>query len=195
MNRRPSLRRSRSGTLALAAGAAVAAHLLLPALALADRASERTPLDLGDGAEAPPADVGGGSLARVIAGLFVVVAVIYGVTWLLKRMKRIGTPGEGALETVSTVSLAGGGALHLVRVGDEVLLVGAGTHGAATLRGWELAEAIELGLLADPAADDGPGGTDGPTGPAASRRRPPAPPLAEVLRRCLDRLRAWTVRD
>ncbi len=208
MSRPTVVRRSRWSTLALAAGAALSAHLLLPALALADRASESTPVNLGGDADAAPTQVGGGSFARVIAGLFVVVAAIYGVTWLLKRLKRVGEPGSGrpgAMEAVSSLTLAGGGTLHLVRVGDELLLVGSGSQGATTLRGWEVEEAIEHGLLPAPAGgqDGHEDGGDGPaTGEGGSGGTPPrsagpssAAPLADAWRRLLDRLRAMTIRS
>jgi flagellar protein FliO/FliZ len=208
MSRPTVVHRSRWSTLALVAGAALSAHLLLPALALADRASESTPVNLGGDADAAPAHVGGGSFARVIAGLFVVVAAIYGVTWLLKRLKGVGGTGSGrsgAMEAVSSLALAGGGTLHLVRVGDELLLVGSGSQGATTLRGWEVEEAIAQGLLPAPAGgqdgheDGGDGPADGDAGSGGNPRRPAGPssaaPLAGAGRRLLDRLRALTVRS
>ncbi|MGE4427580.1 MAG: FliO/MopB family protein, partial [Solirubrobacteraceae bacterium] len=192
----------RASAALLAAAAFLTVQLLLPTLALAQdktkTSGEDTPLNLGDGADVPPADVGGGSIARVIAGLFVVVAVIYGVTWVLRRMKGAGTVGEGPLRTVASVPLQGGGALHLVHVGDEVLLVGSGSDGATTLRGWDQAEALDLGLI-DPARPVDPDGDGGPAAPRASNAG--AADLTALLgtlgrrwRALVDRLRERTVR-
>lgn len=72
---------------------------------------------------------GGGSLLRFIFGLVVVLAVIYGVHWLLKKWghsRLEGVAGRaGVIDVVATTALAQGRALHLVRVGDELVLVGA----------------------------------------------------------------------
>ncbi|MCK9247693.1 MAG: flagellar biosynthetic protein FliO [Solirubrobacteraceae bacterium] len=201
----PGALRDRASAVLLAVAAILTVQLLLPVLALAqdddkDKATgEKTPIDLGDGVDAPPADVGGGSIARVIAGLFVVVAVIYGVTWVLKRMKGAGTTGEGPLRTVASVPLQGGGALHLVHVGDEVLLVGSGSDGATTLRGWDQAEALDLGLINPDRpvtgdGDGGPGPRPRPTNAGAADMTALLAALGRRWQALLDRLREWTVR-
>lgn len=211
-------------------GVALALSLLClqPATALAAAAAKATgdeaPLDLGgDEAGGQQVGPGGGSVARVIVGLLIVVAVIYGVTWILKQLKggpRDGATGRG-LEQVTAMPLQGGGALSLVRVGDELLLVGSGANGATTLRRYDENEARALGLW--PADDEGPEGgppTGGTTGgnvlsvlgrtvvqARVATRRPPggeggpegtAPAASSVLRTraaaLLDRLRALTVR-
>lgn len=72
---------------------------------------------------------GGGSALRFIFGLAVVLGAIYGVHWLLKKWgqsKLQGVAGRtGVIDVVATTPLAQGRALHLVRVGDELVLVGA----------------------------------------------------------------------
>ncbi len=74
-------------------------------------------------------DSGGGSALRFIFGLAVVLGAIYGVHWLLKKWgqsKLQGVAGRtGVIDVVATTPLAQGRALHLVRVGDELVLVGA----------------------------------------------------------------------
>jgi flagellar protein FliO/FliZ len=71
----------------------------------------------------------GGSALRFIFGLAVVLGAIYGVHWLLKKWgqsKLQGVAGRtGVIDVVATTPLAQGRALHLVRVGDELVLVGA----------------------------------------------------------------------
>ncbi|MCW2927183.1 MAG: flagellar biosynthesis protein FliO [Thermoleophilia bacterium] len=98
---------------------------------------EREKLDQGAFAEADKdakdgdsgGSSGGGGILRSIFGLLVVLGVIYGVHWLLKRWgqsKLQGVSGTaGIIDVVATTSLAQGRALHLVRVGEELVLVGA----------------------------------------------------------------------
>lgn len=72
---------------------------------------------------------GGGSVARAVFGLVVVLAAIYGVHWLLKKWGQSRLQGvagrSGVIDVVATTPLAQGRALHLVRVGGELVLVGA----------------------------------------------------------------------
>lgn len=72
---------------------------------------------------------GSGSIFRMIIGLVVVVGAIFGVHWLLKKWgtnRMQGVAGRaGIIDVVATTSLAQGRALHLVRIGDELVLVGA----------------------------------------------------------------------
>lgn len=71
----------------------------------------------------------GVSALRFIFGLAVVIGLIYAVHWLLKRwgQSRIQGVGgsSGIINVVATTPLAQGRALHLVRVGEELVLVGA----------------------------------------------------------------------
>lgn len=71
----------------------------------------------------------GGSVLRFIFGLAVVLGAIYGVHWLLKKWGQSRLQGvagrTGVIDVVATTALAQGRALHLVRVGDELVLVGA----------------------------------------------------------------------
>lgn len=162
--------------------------LVLPALTLAATAApkgEDTPLGF-DAGEAGAAHTGssGGGIARVIGGLFIVIAVIYGVTWILRQTRRARqqTVGVG-LELVTTMPLGGGGALQLVRVGDELLLLGSGANGANVLRRYDEDEARALELWPDPDALD-----------PDDRPVVPPTPLARAVRRVVERLRNWTVR-
>lgn len=70
-----------------------------------------------------------GSIGRFLFGLVVVLGVIYAVHWLLKRWGQTRLQGvagtAGVIDVVATTPLAQGRALHLVRVGKELVLVGA----------------------------------------------------------------------
>ncbi len=74
-------------------------------------------------------DSGGGSMLRFVFGLIVVIGVIYGVHWLLKRWGQSRMQGvvgtSGVIDVVATTPLAQGRSLHVVRVGNELVLVGA----------------------------------------------------------------------
>jgi flagellar protein FliO/FliZ len=110
---------------------------------------EATPLDLpttttsgssGDGSS--------GGLARTIVGLLVVIAVIYGVTWVLKQVKSSreeDAHGDGLADSAS-LPLGPGRAVHLVRAGNEYLLLGVTEGGIQPLRTYSEAEARAAGL-------------------------------------------------
>jgi flagellar protein FliO/FliZ len=140
-----------SPALTSAGAALLGLFLLAPAALAAD--GERTPLNLsdGDGAPAQAAGSAGGGLVRTIVGLAIVIGVIYGLYWILKQVKnaREETASGTGLKTLATLPLGAKGALHLVRAGDEVVLLGAGEHGVTPIRVYGEAEARVLGLLAD----------------------------------------------
>lgn len=155
--------------------------LLAPATALAQATTttapslgEKTPLDLPADQPQQLSTSGGGSLARTFIGLAVVVAVIYAVAFVMKKLKASGeasATGEG-LSSVATVPLGPGRSVHLIRAGRELVLVGAAEQGVVPIRTYTEAEAAELGLLG---SDD----------------EPPAPSTASTL---LERLKERTAR-
>ena len=77
----------------------------------------------------------GGALARTIVGLGIVLAVVFGIYWLLKTYGKSRTgAGDGRLEILATTPLAPNRALHLVRVGDGLVLVGSAEGGITPIR-------------------------------------------------------------
>jgi len=104
----------------------------------ADSAFEREKLDQSafedtkkSSDSSPAPDPGsGGSMLRALFGLIVVLGTIYGVYWLLKKWGKNrmdgGVAGKtGIIDVVATTQLAQGRAIHVVRVGGELVLVGA----------------------------------------------------------------------
>jgi len=88
---------------------------------------------------------GGSSFLRVILGLLVVVALVYAIAWLLKRSKRAGQPtAVGNVSVVATTPLAQNRAVHLLRVGDELVLVGSAENGVSRLRVYNANDARTL---------------------------------------------------
>jgi flagellar protein FliO/FliZ len=80
---------------------------------------------------------GGGTLLRALFGLAVVIGAIFGVQWLLKKWaaaKMDGVGGAaGLIDVVATTGLSQGRSLHLVRVADELVLVGSTEHSISRL--------------------------------------------------------------
>jgi flagellar protein FliO/FliZ len=162
------------------AGAAVLGLLLLAPAALAAD-GERTPLNLGSSEakqETAKAASTGGSLVRTIVGLAIVIGVIYGLYWVLKQVKasREGKAEGSGLETLASLPLGGNRSMHLIRAGDEVVLVGVGEAGVTPIRTYGEHEARALGLLAE---DDGSGTLLLPVETAEAAR----PGFLESLRR------------
>jgi flagellar protein FliO/FliZ len=181
----------RSASL-LATGLALALIDPASALATVTGPGEDKPLNL------PPPDSpthlgtaagGGGSLARTFFGLAVVVAVIYGLYWILRSVKRSReerSMGHG-LHTEATVALGPNRALHLVRAGRELVLVGVAEQGVVPIRTYSEEEALALGLT----QPDPPAGSPRTGGPD------PQPPLVALqgrMRELLDGVRSRTVR-
>jgi flagellar protein FliO/FliZ len=145
--------------LTAAIAAALLCVLLAPATVLAatsgkDPYGEQTPLDLPADPSAHTASSvggGGGGLARTFIGLAVVVAVIYGLTWVLRQMKKsssgeLGAHGAG-LSTEASMPLGPNRSVHLIRAGRELVLVGSAEHGIVPIRTYTEDEALALGLL------------------------------------------------
>jgi flagellar protein FliO/FliZ len=134
-------------------GAAVLGLLLLAPAALAAD-GESTPLNLSDDTKAKASESAGsagGGLVRTIVGLAIVIGVIYGLYWVLKQVKasREEKASGVGLKTLATLPLGQNRAMHLVRAGDEVVLVGVGEHGVTPIRTYGENEARALGLLAE----------------------------------------------
>src|SRR4051794_7482926 len=166
--------------------ACAAACLLLFDVADAFGATgENTPVNLGSGnspSSKVPGASPGGSLVRTFVGLAIVIAVIYGLYWVLKQVKASReekASGEG-LTALATLPLGPSRSLQLVRAGRELVLIGVSEHGVTPVRTYSEDEAEAVGLLDD---DEGP--VDVP---------PPGRGAAEALRGAVDELRRRTVR-
>lgn len=117
-------------------------------------AGENTPLGpatqaAGEGSDpAGSADDGGsGGLVRTIVGLVIVIGVIYGVTWVLKQLKAREEDATGTgLENQATLPLGPGRSVHLVRAGNEYLLLGVAEGSVQTLRSYTEDEARAAGF-------------------------------------------------
>ncbi len=136
-----------------AAALSAAVVLLASASARAAAGGESTPVDLSGVGTDHAAKVagGGGSIVRTIVGLAVVIGVIYGVAWVLKQVKagkEERATGAG-LASIASVPLGSGRAVHLVRAGSDLVLVGVTEHGITPLRTYDEAQARAAGLIDD----------------------------------------------
>lgn len=159
---------------------AASAYALTASVALAGGGFEedKTPLPSsvtnGDGGGGISSASGGaGAIARMVVGLAIVLAVVYGVYWLLRKRYRGGGRGgvaDGRLEIVATTALAGNRAVHLLRAGDELFLLGSSEQSVTGLRAWGAEEARRLeAVLAMPPVKEPQATT--PTGILEALRR------------------------
>jgi len=171
--RRPQVRRPGWRALVLAALGALAA-LALPALALGAKSAEDQPVPNGKSGASSLTGGVGDTMLRLGIGLVVVLALIGGVWWIVKRYRRGKYPeqdarGNGLIDVVGTAALGPNRALHVVRVGDEVVLVGATDHAVTPIARLGDADAavVDAGALDARAAFDPSSGR----GPLDARSR------------------------
>ena len=163
--------------LALAAGPAHAATTTAPA------DPESLPIPEGSSAPGNLSGGAGDTLMRLGLGLVVVVGLIALVWYVLKRVQRSRYPSleragkaGGLIDVVSTTSIGPNRTLHVVRVGEEILLVGSTDHSITAL--------ARLG------SDDLVGLVDVPPTTSTFGRNPPGPQAGDPG--VDDRVRAVT---
>jgi flagellar protein FliO/FliZ len=130
-------------------GAALTGALtLVHASAALAAGGESTPLNLPKaGATHVSSSGSGASIVRTIVGLFIVIAVIYGVAWILRHAKGATTRPTGqGLHQLASLPLGNGRSVTLVRAGHELVLLGVAEHGVNPIKTYTEAEAFELGL-------------------------------------------------
>jgi flagellar protein FliO/FliZ len=117
---------------------------------------ESTPLDLKAPSSAVPSTSGGGaSIVRTIVGLAIVIAVIWGLAWIMRQVKS-GRGGSGSaqpsagLASVAALTLGSGRSVHLVRAGSDYVLLGSTEHGVAPIHRYTEEQARDAGLLGEP---------------------------------------------
>jgi flagellar protein FliO/FliZ len=117
---------------------------------------ENAPLNLnGSAGTTHTTSTGGASIVRTIVGLAIVIAVIWGLAWIMRQVKarRDGLDSGQAsagLASVAALPLGSGRAVHLVRAGNDYVLLGSTEHGVAPIHRYTEEQAIDAGLLAEP---------------------------------------------
>ncbi len=114
---------------------------------------QSTPVHLsGSGASHATSSAGAsGSIVRTIVGLAIVIAVIYGLSWIVRRAKTARNPSIGSgLEQIASLPLGTGRSVSLVRVGSELHLLGLAEQGVTRIRTFSEDEARAAGLTPAP---------------------------------------------
>ena len=163
------------------AATALAAGSGTPSTASIKAASgENTPVNLNGSTLSHHAASSSGSsgIVRTIVGLFIVIAVIYGVAWILRQAKKGKTRATGnGLSQLASLPLGNGRSVALVRAGTEVVLVGVSENSVTPIRTYTEDEVISSGIeLPEEEAPDGP-------------------PAGKPVERALELLRRMTVRS
>ena len=107
----------------------------------------------------------GASIVRTIVGLAIVIAVIWGLSWILRQVKSGRDPhvASTGLSSVAALTLSAGRSVHLVRAGNDYVLLGSAEQGVVPIYRYSEQQAREAGLL------------DVVDQPARSRRQPLKP--------------------
>jgi flagellar protein FliO/FliZ len=103
----------------------------------------------------------GSAVVHMVLGLAIVLALIFGLYWLLKRTGRgkkdTAVADDGFIGVVSSTPLGPQRSMHLVRVGDELVLLAASEQSVTPVRVYSPEEARRLGVdrVEDPPIDWG----------------------------------------
>jgi flagellar protein FliO/FliZ len=202
-----------AATAAAATGACALALVCAPAAAASASGTavgrgENTPLNLGSSAGSTHTSSSGASIVRTIVGLAIVIAVIWGLSWILRQVKKSRDPHapSAGLTSIAALPLSSGRSVHLVRAGKDYLLLGSAEHGVVPIHRYSEEEARDAGLLEfveigptrpgrpkqkrallRPSSAPGEAGT----GPGHDPMKMPSPGPGSSL---IDRLRELTVR-
>ena len=77
--------------------------------------------------------VSSGNLVQVTLGLLMVLALIVGIAWLLRRYGRLQSAASGSLKIIGGLSIGSRERVVLLQVGDTQLLVGVAPGRVQTL--------------------------------------------------------------
>jgi flagellar protein FliO/FliZ len=141
---------------------------------------ESTPLNLSPTTSgAHTSASGGASIVRTIVGLAIVIAVIWGLYWILRQVKAGRDPSVASdgLASIAALTLSTGRSVHLIRAGSDYILVGSGEHGLVPIHRYTEQEALEARL---PLAIEQGGW--GPSRPDPMRMTAPSSGLVERVR-------------
>jgi len=198
---------SRAAATAAAALGACLAEFACPSPASAKgtgiSAGENTLLNLNSGSSAAHTSSGGASIVRTVVGLAIVIAVIWGLSWILRQVKSGRDPqiGSAGLASISALTLSTGRSVHLVRAGNEYVLLASAEHGVVPIHRYSEDQAREAGLLAVDEPRSRPRGSllaprasPTPTATAVHGRHDPMRMPSPSSFGILERVREWTVR-
>src|SRR5271166_3837374 len=110
---------------------------------------ENTPLSLSPSTSGSHVSTGGASIVRTIVGLAIVIAVIWGLAWILRQVKAGRDPQAPAagLTSVAALTVSSGRTVHLVRAGSDYVLLASGEHGLVPIHRYTEEQALQAGLI------------------------------------------------
>jgi flagellar protein FliO/FliZ len=76
------------------------------------------------GMSQPASPLSVSSLAQLTLSLVAIVALIFAISWVLKRLKLAGPRGRGQISVVDELAVGPRERIMLIRVGDSQVLVG-----------------------------------------------------------------------
>ena len=159
--------------------------------------SENLPLNLSSASSVGHTTTSGGgaSLVRTIVGLAIVIAVIWGLSWILRQVKAGRDPqvSSAGLQSIAALTLGSGRSVHLVKAGSEYVLLGSAEHGVVPIHRYSEQQAREAGLLV---AESQPQRRRAPLlkpRPTETARHDPMR-MGSPNSALIDRMREWTVR-
>jgi flagellar protein FliO/FliZ len=113
---------------------------------------------------APASPLSAGSLAQLTLSLIAIVALIFAISWVLKRFKVALPRGSADMAILDQVAVGPRERIALVRVGDAQVLVGIGAGGIVPLTPLATPISLRTAVSATPFAErlremmKGPGG-------------------------------------
>lgn len=125
--------------------------------------SDTSPEGPANGATPAPAEVTVWDFVKMFVILLLVLGMILGFVWFLRRLSGQGGTNETPIQVLHTQTLGGSRSLQVVEVGDEILLLGVGDSGVTLVKeltGTEAGDAFRL---------------------AASKRRPSSKGFGDLL--------------
>ncbi len=81
----------------------------------------------------PASPLSVGSLTQLTLSLVAIVALIFVISWALKRLRLAGPRGSGEIAVLDELSIGPRDRIMLVRVGESQVLVGIGASGIVPL--------------------------------------------------------------
>jgi flagellar protein FliO/FliZ len=96
-----------------------------------------------------------GSLAQLTLSLLLIVGLILGLSWLLKRLRIAGPRGGGAIRILDQLAVSPRDRIVLVGIGAAQVLVGVGANGVVALA--PLAQPLVAAPAAPPPSDPASG--------------------------------------
>jgi len=183
---------------ATAAPATAASGTSTTASATPAKAGDPESQPIPEGSSGPATISGGasGTLLRLGLGLAVVVGLIALIWYVLKRVQRSRYPAlddrspTGLIDVLATTALGPSRSLHLVRVGEEIVLIGSTDHSVAPIARIGAEDAVSLVGAMPPGAAARAGAATGDPGTDARARAVATATDGTIV----ERLRALTTR-